>query len=438
MLSEVRICCILASRASVDFWAQISAHALREPRAPALAGEPSYSPDAGVNCSRPAERTNTAAAANRMRMIIVAPIDDPATLSFLMVPHNARNLAHQSMKRIHACFTASKAVLNARAVNFRAMWKRVALGASVFLALATDAQAMEFSFDAYVDVRLVVPPDEVSWLDGGLGKTRFGGNQPSPNFRFAEAAGQGTLAITDDLHAVTVLRIEPKQTTGVDILEAYLSWRPRAEGAWRWSVKAGAFFPPISVENDDLGWASPYTLTPAAINSWVGNELRTLGGQADVAWSGGYGTLTAIGALYCCNVPAGVLIADRGWTLDDRPMGLLDRVRIPDATATLFGMPFPSRTVLFENIDDLVGWYTRLKWDVPVSGELAVLWYDIIADPETFTTRDASKQTHNKAASLKAHPFGITILAQGMTGDTAIESFGYHYTDFDSAFLLLC
>ncbi len=317
------------------------------------------------------------------------------------------------------------------------MWKRVALGASVFLALATNAQAMEFSFDAYVDVRLVVPPHEVSWLDGGLGKTRFGGNQPSPNFRFAEAAGQGTLAITDDLHAVTVLRIEPKQTTGVDILETYLSWRPRAEGAWRWSVKAGAFFPPISVENDDLGWASPYTLTPSAINSWVGNELRTLGGQADVAWSGGYGTLTAIGALYCCNEPAGVLIADRGWTLDDRPMGLLERVRIPDATATLFGMPVPSRTGMFENIDDHVGWYTGLKWDVPDAGQLAVLWYDNNADPETFTARDASWRTHFWAASLKAHPFGLTVLAQGLTGDTVIESFGYHYTDFDSAFLLL-
>ena len=317
------------------------------------------------------------------------------------------------------------------------MLKRVALGVSAFLVLATHAQAMEFSFDAYVDLRLVVPPDEVSWLDGGLGKARYGSAQPSPNFRFAEAAGQGTLAITDDLHAVTVLRLEPRQPTGVDILETYLSWRPQAEGDWRWSVKAGAFFPPISVENDDLGWTSPYTLTPSAIDSWVGNELRTIGGEADVAWTGGYGTLTAIGSLYCCNEPAGVLIADRGWTLDDRPMGLLERVRIPNATAALFGMPVPSRTGMFENIDDHVGWYTGLKWDVRDAGQLAVLWYDNNADPEAFTARDTSWRTHFWAASLKAHPFGVTVLAQGMTGDTVIEAFGYHYTDFQSAFLLL-
>src|SRR5690348_3451213 len=102
------------------------------------------------------------------------------------------------------------------------MWRHAAIGAGAFLALIAHARAVEVTFDAYVDARLVVPPDEVSWLDGGLGKTRYGGAQPSPNLRFAEAAGQGTLAIADDLHAVTVLRIEPKQTTGIDILETYL------------------------------------------------------------------------------------------------------------------------------------------------------------------------------------------------------------------------
>ena len=50
-----------------------------------------------------------------------------------------------------------------------------------------------------------------------------------------------------------------------------------------WSVKAGAFFPTISLENDDLGWTSPYTLTPSAINSWIGEELRTIGSEAHAA-----------------------------------------------------------------------------------------------------------------------------------------------------------
>ena len=42
-------------------------------------------------------------------------------------------------------------------------------------------------------------------------------------------------------------------------------------------MKAGAFFPTISLENDDIGWTSPYTLSASAINTWIGEELRTIG-----------------------------------------------------------------------------------------------------------------------------------------------------------------
>ena len=44
------------------------------------------------------------------------------------------------------------------------------------------------------------------------------------------------------------------------------------------------------------------------------------------------GTFSLIGALICCNDPAGILMADRGWAMDDRPTGLFERVRVPDAT----------------------------------------------------------------------------------------------------------
>ena len=94
---------------------------------------------------------------------------------------------------------------------------------------------------------------------------------------------QGDLKIGDDLSAVAVLRGEPEQRTGIDMLEGYVSWHPAAAGPVSWSVKTGAFFPTISLENDDLGWTSPYTLTPSAINSWIGEELRTIGSEGDPA-----------------------------------------------------------------------------------------------------------------------------------------------------------
>ena len=307
--------------------------------------------------------------------------------------------------------------------------------AGAYLALAGPAAAMEFSFDAYVDARLVLPSGERSWVDGGLGKFRFGGAQPSPNFRIAEAVGQATLAIDDELHAISVLRLEPEQPSGLDILETYLSWRPAAHGAWRWSAKAGAFFPPVSIENDDLGWSSPYTLTPSAINSWVGDELRSIGGEGSLTWSGDAGAATLTGALICCNEPAGVLIAERGWTLDDRPMGLLERVRVPDATAALYGMPVPSRTGMFENIDGQAGWYAQFKWSRADWGEAGVLYYDNRADPAATTTRDSAWHTRFWSLSLRSRLAGATILAQAFSGDTAIGAPAYA-TYFRAAYLL--
>jgi hypothetical protein len=165
----------------------------------------------------------------------------------------------------------------------------------------TGARAADFSFDGYVDARMILPSGEKSWLDGGLGKLRFGSTQPYPNFRIAEVVGQLVLDVTPALQVVSVLRVEPEQRTGVDLLETYLAWRPQASGSWQWSAKAGAFFPTMSLENSDLGWTSPYTLTPSAINSWIGEELRTIGSEGTLKYHSSWGTLSAIGALYCCN-----------------------------------------------------------------------------------------------------------------------------------------
>ncbi len=314
------------------------------------------------------------------------------------------------------------------------------MAAGALLVLVPNAQAMDFSVDAYADARLVLPAGgEKSWIDGGLGKFRFGAAQPSPNFRLVEAVAQGTLAVTDELHAVGVIRLEPEQRSGLDILESYASWRPGAEGGWQWSAKAGVFFPPISVENDDLGWTSPYTLTPSAINSWVGEELRTIGGEGTVAFSRDWGTLTAVGAFFCCNEPAGDIMADRGWALDDRSSGLLERVREPDTTAALFGETPPSRAGLFQNIDGHVGWYAGGRVELSGVGQLAALRYDNEADPDAATSGDAAWHTRFWSVSLTSRLAGVAILAQGLAGDTAIG--GYYgpdiVTDFRSAFLLL-
>jgi hypothetical protein len=308
----------------------------------------------------------------------------------------------------------------------------------LFLLLgAIPAQAMDFGFDGYVDGRVVAAGNERPWLDGGLGKLRYGNGDAG--MKFGGAVGQGYVLLTPEILAVAVIRTEPQQRKTFDALEAYIRYRPVSTTAWRWSLKLGAFFPPFSLENTELGWTSYWTLTPSAINSWVGDELRTIGGESSLEWRREEGTLTFTGALFMRNDPAGVIMADRGWSLDDRPTGLFDHLSVPDASLIAHGAPFPDDTPIFAEFDHRLGWYAGASWDDAMQWHLELLRYDNRADPSAHSDDYFAWRTKfwSAGASYKMDEF--TLLAQAMTGDTVIEPFGgfYSTTDFDSAYALL-
>jgi hypothetical protein len=305
---------------------------------------------------------------------------------------------------------------------------------------SSEAKALELSdavsLSGYGDLRLVAPDSQTSWVNGGLGKFRYGAHEG--NFRFAEAVLQASVRLADGLKAVTVLRAEPEQRSGIDALEAYVSYAPQSDGALSWSAKTGAFFPTISLENDDLGWTSPYTLTPSAINSWIGEELRTIGSEAIAKWhSDDFGTFSLTAALDCCNDPAGILMADRGWAMDDRPTGLFERVRVPDATMRLFHGAFPARTGEFDEIDGKVGWYAGLGWQMPDIGKITVLRYDNEGDPAAATARDTAWATRFWSFGARTQLGPVMLIAQQLTGFTEVISRGFKSdTKFQSAYLL--
>ncbi|HEX4269783.1 MAG TPA: hypothetical protein VHZ32_00280 [Rhizomicrobium sp.] len=310
------------------------------------------------------------------------------------------------------------------------------LACSSLRAVAFDL-SQDVAVSGYADFRLIAPDNQTSWLNYGLGKFRFGPNRG--NARFVEGVLQVDAAVEDDLHFIAVGRAEAEQRSGVDALEAYFSWKPRSDGDLVWSVKTGIFFPTISLENDDIGWTSPYTLTPSAINTWIGEELRTFGSEAIVKWRTDIGTFSAMGALFCCNDPAGVLIADRGWAMDDRPSGIFERLPLPDATMHIFHAPLSQRTAEFEEIDGRVGWYYGLGWQIPDVGKITVVNYNNQADDAAATSRDGGWATRFWSVGARTQLGPVTLIAQGMTGDTGIEAFpgADFYTDFQSAFLLV-
>ncbi len=172
---------------------------------------------------------------------------------------------------------------------------------------ALPVRAQDFQVHGYADLRLVSAADETSWSNGGLGKTRYGNNDDGAHF------GGGALAATwqmsPALLGVADVRYQPQDHSSTSLVEAFVRFRPVSTDAWRWSLKAGEFFAPVSLENDGVGWTSLWTVTPSAIDSWVGEELRTIGGEFRVEHRGDQNTLEAAVALVTSNDPAGEILA---------------------------------------------------------------------------------------------------------------------------------
>lgn len=301
-----------------------------------------------------------------------------------------------------------------------------------------SAWAVDFTVDGYADLRMVVPSNQVSWQDGGLGKLRFGAGDGNPDFTFAEAAAEISALITPELIGVVTSRIAPKQYTAADLLDGYLRYRPVSTSPFRWSIKGGAFFPPVSLENTEIGWTSPWTLTPSAINSWIGEEVRIIGSEASVEWRSDLRTLSFSAAVFGWNEPAGELLADRGWSLSDAFSGVFDRPRMPDVEAKLLGRSAPLRTEEFVQLDSRPGWYAAANWDEAGIAKLNLIFYDNDADASANDANSFAWRTQFEDAGLSTQFGSITVLAQGMLGQTLIRpsAFFSNDTHFSAAYLL--
>lgn len=295
------------------------------------------------------------------------------------------------------------------------------------------------SVQGYVELRLALPSTQQDWSDGGLGKTRFGGNSRA-------AVGGALMAswqVTPVVLASATLQLQSDQQRPFDVLDASVRWRPVSTTPWRWSVKVGSFFPPISLENDDVGWTSPWTLTPSAINSWVGEELRSTGVEVQLEHRGDAASWRAVASVFAVNDPAGELLATRGWALGDTSSGLFARVRQPDVYASRAGTTPPVRFDPFLEIDHRIGWYAGITREGSDGSRVGVLHYDNRGDPEAWTWNAGRRlyawRTRFWSAGGRWLIGDSELLSQFMVGSTAFEPVPGLYLDsrFKSAYLML-
>lgn len=310
---------------------------------------------------------------------------------------------------------------------------------------ASVAQAQEdaHTFTGQLDLRLVSSDGLRSFTRGGFGLTRF--DEDHEGLQLGRAFVEYRGRLTDTLNARVIAgTYGDGDKNPLDLTEAFLEWRPWPSEGWRWRVRAGAFYPPVSLENGARGWDSAYALSSSAINAWLGEEIRAIGAEVNATWMGtrlGHAMdVSLVGGVFGWNDPAGVLIFQRGWGLHDRQTGLFG------------GLPnlFPQGTLrpqleLFHEIDRRAGFYAGGQIDYPNAwGSLRVrgLRYDNRGDPAVRNRYEAAWLTRFNSFGLEFQlPQQWTLVGQWMKGDTSVgpsaDGRGLLIADYDAYFALL-
>ena len=333
-----------------------------------------------------------------------------------------------------------------------------ARSAAVFCAafvLATAATATagdslpQVRAELYADIRAWAADGEPSWLDGGLGKARYGGHDDlsaRDGLGLAELSALIDVDLTWDLAGYVHLQYGDWQDEPVDLVEAFLTWKPVPRSAVSWDLKAGLYFPHISREHTGPAWTSPYTITPSAANSWIGEEIRALGVQAGTGWRGDAARLHLTAGLFGFNDPAGSLLAYRGWALDDIKVGAFSRLPLPPLPAIGDGGTFvrwqPHWVHPVREIDGRLGWHAGLDWEYGDHLSAGAVYYDNGGDPESFEYEQYGWDTRFWNAYVEVEPAPhLEVIAQYMQGVTIMgrRPDGVHRAvdvGYDAAFVL--
>lgn len=292
-----------------------------------------------------------------------------------------------------------------------ALWSSVAAGDG-----ATEFPTFEFS--GLLDGRVSMTDAQPGEQERGLGKFRLGG---ADRLRLNEAAIALRSRLNWDWSMAMTIKHADQQRLPLDWSEAFLAYRPVATSPWTLSGRLGMFFPPISLENIGTVWSSPYTLNSSAINGWVGEELRSFGGELQLGYRfEGGDRIGAFAAGIANNDTAGVLLAWRGWTLTDYEAGLHDRLPLPRDIG--LGNAFPrqaAETRPFVEVDGRPGFYLGLNADRAESYTFRAMYYDNRANPTAIEQGQYAWHTRFFSVGLKRElPWQITAIVQGLSGRT--------------------
>ena len=323
---------------------------------------------------------------------------------------------------------------------FAALWTTPALASDVKL-FTSD------TLELNGDLRLVGVDGEKGWVDDGFGKLRSGSDG---DFKVQPQLGNVNLVwkpqFTWSLSAVVVGSLQGGQRTEAGISQAYLSFRPMRGSKISFSARAGLLFPPVSLEHEGADWHVKDSITPSAINSWIGEEVRPAALEGSAGVNLGDHKFRATVALFAANDTAGTLLTFRGWALHDRMALAFNRQPLPPLGPDWTGVQAPYTHPLIDlhsGFADRPGYYAKLVWQPPIPVRFELFHYDNRANPEDVNGRfEWGWHTKFDNAGLVAElGDGAELKAQALAGRThmGFDEEGRRWVDnrFRSAFALL-
>lgn len=330
----------------------------------------------------------------------------------------------------------------------RNLTKLLWLGALIPSAMWTAVGvAAEVKFSGVVDVRAHVVSSDASnssYLKGDFGKFRF---DDGLGFSLGQLGLKSQLSFDNNWSATIVANAFSEEGhLEAGITEAYARYKsiPDANG-WRWGAKVGLFYPEISLEHIATAWSNPYTLTSSALNNWVGEELRSLGGSLSVEKLGKFNRsnhdFSFAASVFQNNDPAGAMIPWHGWTIGSRQTLIQERLVIPYFPALSADLSAQARhTDPFLELDDRWGLHVHGSWRYKKHAKLSAGFYD------NHAREGIVKQGHYTWTTRFSHVGGkykigknVELIGQYLSGNTYMTSptgVDVVNSDFSTGYLL--
>ena len=297
-------------------------------------------------------------------------------------------------------------------------------------------------------VSLAATNGEVSWVDGGFGKLSTSGS--GDDFKVKPLLSEGNLIwqprLGWALSGTVVGTFNGGERNDIGISEAYLSYKPLGGSVTKLSARAGLMWPPVSLEHEGADWHVRDTITPSAINSWIGEEVRPVAAEGTIAANLGAHKLRGTAAIMAANDTAATLLTFRGWALHDRTTLAFHRQPLPplDEPVVFYQAPYTHPLLdVGAGFAERPGYYAKVAWQPPAPVRIELFRYDNRANPEAVND-DLEWGWHTRfdqAAVAAELGSGLEFKAQALQGRTRMgtDETGRRWIDnrFRSLFVLL-